>query len=337
MAVNTKSSIPDKVDVLIVGSGPAGIAAANGLKGSGATVLMVDARLKIGFPLRCGELTGPSFFQLLKMEPRPGWIRCRVQQNNIILNRPKFEFEASNILSDAGIIVRTGTSVVGVGSFDGKGRDVTLMSGNEKRAVHARIIVAADGISSTTARLCGIDTRLKLDDLMSCVAYRLAGVRFEDHKRFILDFREDVRPYYYWVIPNGKRDANVGVVVTGQRGFAARRLLDAYMKNNGYFHGGRIVQTVAGSISSSMPLDKPYSDGLLVTGTAARFVNAANGAGIRHAVVSGRAAAYVIRKTDDSEPRADRIGIYRDWLEDIYKICSETLKKRKERTAGERT
>ena len=45
----------DSVDVLVVGSGPAGSTAARFAAEAGASVLMIERRSQVGVPVRCGE------------------------------------------------------------------------------------------------------------------------------------------------------------------------------------------------------------------------------------------------------------------------------------------
>ena len=57
-----------KVDVLVVGSGPAGSTAAMYAAKGGASVMMLERRSKVGAPVRCGEYM-PSNGEIVKMFP----------------------------------------------------------------------------------------------------------------------------------------------------------------------------------------------------------------------------------------------------------------------------
>jgi len=331
------NSVPDKVDVLIAGAGPAGLAAANELLKSGASVLMVDARKKIGSPLRCLEITNSNIFELFNIEPRPRWTRWKQSEQRIFLNRPVFEYEVSLLLQQAGIMVRSNTSVVGVGPFDGNGRNVTLTAGSRKSTVLARTIIAADGVSSTVSKMCGIDTRLSLDEIGCCAAYRLADTRVINIDKHLMEFKEETKPFFYWIFITGRREAHVGVAVPGKKGFLARRLLDRYIDQNDHIQGGRIVENIAGNIPSTLPIEKPYTDGLLVTGTAARLIWASNGEGIRHAVISGREASKAIERTCGKSSSSDLLESYRKSINDLYESCYNHLEKRKKRDPVEKT
>jgi digeranylgeranylglycerophospholipid reductase len=44
-------------DVIIIGAGPAGVMAARELEKNNVNYLVMEAKAKIGIPLRCGEIT----------------------------------------------------------------------------------------------------------------------------------------------------------------------------------------------------------------------------------------------------------------------------------------
>lgn len=320
--------ISDKVDVLVAGAGPAGLTAALRLLAAGASVLLVDARKKIGSPLRCGEISANVIFEIMGLEPRPSWVRCRLDRkpgNWIVLNRELWEFEVSKIIEQRGGTVLTETPVVGVGNYDGVQRHVILRSGRTEKTVRARCIVAADGVSSMVARYAGIDTYLHPNRTAPGLAYRFVDAEVanphETHReplpRSISPF-----PHYFWVIPNEPGAANVGLYLPGIHGLRARALLDHMIKNTNAIKGGRIVQTVVGVVSEAPPLDKPYSDGILVAGGAARLVDPLSGGGITSAVASGDIAGRLVGQLGSGSMDKAALAPYRQQLESIYQLLS---------------
>ena len=59
----------ENVDVLVVGSGPAGSVAARYAAASGANVKIIERRPVVGVPVRCGEFM-PSDGEILDMFPK---------------------------------------------------------------------------------------------------------------------------------------------------------------------------------------------------------------------------------------------------------------------------
>ncbi|MFO8072071.1 MAG: NAD(P)/FAD-dependent oxidoreductase [Polyangia bacterium] len=297
--------IPDRVDALVAGAGPAGLSAALHLARVGASVLLVDVRLRIGHPARCGEITGKNFFELLGLERRQEWVRLEIARRPrsskrvLVLDRPRCEEGLAAVVAGMGGWVRAGTTVVGVGEFDGRERIVTLARGRERHAVRAGVVVAADGASSTVGRMAGLDTRLPLSGVAPGLAFRVDGCELAHPEAMIIQPLPPPYPpvpYYFWVIPNGPDSANVGLGLSGREGPRAPELLRRLLAASPDVRGGRVVETLAGVIPDVRPLQRPVRDGLVVVGGAARLINPLNGGGIRLAIRSGGAAARAIEK-----------------------------------------
>ncbi len=324
-------TLPEEVEVLIVGAGPAGLTAANVLSGKGKQVLLIDIRPQIGYPLRCGELTIRDIFTIMGFQQREKWIRWNLRNDSgimIVLNRPVMENDMAGELTERGVLVRQSYSVTAIGEFKDGRREVTLQRNGKKVRLHARLIIIADGVSSGTAQLAKMETRLTLDEMAACLAYRMSGAMLMDPYRFHFQHFMEIKPFYFWVIPSGNDEANVGICVHGSRGHAAAMLLDQCIKRSSVIDGGTITDTIVGSFPSAPPLEKPYSDGIMVTGTAARLISADTGDGIIQAAQSGRTAAEVYLSLAGKTPTADKLSAYRKKLGYIYEQLYESLFRR---------
>lgn len=63
------------------------------------------------------------------------------------------------------------------------------------------MVIAADGISSRVARMAGLDTRFRPEDICSCAQYEMVGVDVEDDMMEFY-FGSQVAPSgYLWVFP----------------------------------------------------------------------------------------------------------------------------------------
>jgi len=92
------------------------------------------------------------------------------------------------------------------------------------------------------------------------------------------------------------------------------------MQKTDAYSGGRIVQTIVGAISDVRPLKTPFTDGLMILGSAARMVDPQTGGGIWYAAVSGKAAAKTLIELQGTSATADRLWAYRWRLEKtVYK------------------
>lgn len=299
--MDTGTKIPDKVDVLVVGAGPGGLSASRFLQDTGASILLVDARLRIGTPIRCAELSRERLWNVLEIEPEDSWIRMKLPAHGgaTVLNRANMEYDLAVRLAEKGVRVSSATTVTAVSDFDGSGRMATIIRGSEKFRVKAKVIIAADGVSSRVAQYCGLKTYLPLYSLGSCLAYRITGARLKTPEKYKLEFFPGNWPYYFWVIPSGEGEANVGIVLPGNQGPKVKRTLHGMISDTDLISGGTISEKIVGLYPITRPITRPYASGLIVIGTAARLINATNGEGIWQAAVSGKAAAKTIAEAQD--------------------------------------
>lgn len=328
-------TFPDRIDALVVGAGPGGIAAANRLHSEGGlSVMLVEARPRVGRPLRCAEITRETFFEHLGFEERPGWARWRLRTGHpdlfasVMLDRGATESGGAALLAEAGARVHSACSVVAMGPFDGEGRTVTLRYEGRDHTLRAGLVIAADGVSSSVARMAGLPVALSPLEVVSTLAYRIGDAQVRDTEIAHFDFAPELSPHYFWVIPSGEREANVGLGLPGHRGHAAHTILERMIEQTEAIIGGRRLEKVVGWFASTKPLERPYTDGLMVVGTAARFVGALSGEGIWHAAFSGRAAA---ESFIDAGGRLEAASLapYRPRIQRLYDELDESWRMRR--------
>jgi flavin-dependent dehydrogenase len=230
------------------------------------------------------------------------------------------ELEISELVARQGATVSPATSVIGLGKFDGTGRRVTLLKNREIVNVHAGCVIAADGVSSCVARMAGIDTRLPLINMVSFLGHRIAGAKVQCEDTF---YAASLPPPFprecmFWVIPNGHGELNAGVGLPSLFGGMARPMLAQMMETTDAYSGGSIVADIVGHMSFSPPLEKPFADGIMVAGGAARIVQLAT-TGIYPGAVSGRMAANTIIKLGNAEATEHALSAFREALSPLYR------------------
>jgi geranylgeranyl reductase family protein len=228
----------DTLDVLVVGAGPAGVAAGIEARRLGLDVLVVD---KAGFPrdktcgdglttgaLRLLDALGVDVRSLPSYAPITETVLVSPTGREVVVPLPDdgaYAGVVPRIELDAALVdharardveLREHAAVTAL-EDDGGDYRVTLADGS---AVHARWLVAADGHYSPTRKLLdGADGgRADLGPARrtSWHAFRQYFTGVDDRRLWVL-FEEDFLPGYAWVFPVGDGRANVGFGVLRDR------------------------------------------------------------------------------------------------------------------------
>ena len=97
---------------------------------------------------------------------------------------------------------------------DGKLVGVKAIEYGEPIEIYFDCLVGADGFESQIGRWAGIDTTLKLNDIDSCIQYRMVNADVApDYCEFIIG--SEAPGGYIWIFPKGNGVANVGIGVIG--------------------------------------------------------------------------------------------------------------------------
>lgn len=287
-------------DVVVVGAGPAGGAAAHELVASGLRVVVLD-RERLPRYKPCGGAISGDILDRLPVDGdavRVSRVRTvrfrfadsqevvgRISDNAVsIVDRPRFD-EA--LVRGSGAEVREGARVTGVENGDD---GVTVETADGER-IHARYCIAADGPASTVARQL-----FRARDELG-VAVEADVARGNGHQE--LPHGRDVALFHFGSVPNGyswvfPREETVSV---GAGVFRATR---ARLKPEVEKLAGEWGSTPDGIGLQGRPLPVSLSrrtrrvGGVLLAGDAAGLIDPLLGEGIRHAVASGRLAARCI-------------------------------------------
>jgi geranylgeranyl reductase family protein len=226
-----------RVDVLVVGAGPAGIAAALTAHERGLRTLVVD---KATFPRdkTCGDgLTTQALRLLERLGVDVPAIHDSVTVHETVLVSPSgrrvsLPMPAGGIHSmvvprrdldaalvaharDLGVEVQEGRGLTAL-RHDGEGIHATVSA----EVVTARYVVAADGHWSGVRRLQEPDAT---SDLGTWHAFRQYFTGVDDTRQWVL-FEEDLLPGYAWVFPLPDGRANVGFGVVRGPGVTGKHL-----------------------------------------------------------------------------------------------------------------
>jgi geranylgeranyl reductase family protein len=319
--------VDTRTDVVVVGAGPAGSAAAAWAARNGRDVLVVDSAQ---FPRdkACGDGLTPRAVAELELLGLGSWLDGRIRHRGLRMSGfgadvevpwpgPSFPSSSSavprlelddrirSVAADEGAKMLLGVKAVGV-EHDSTGRveALTLDSG---ATISCRELIVADGARSTLGRKLG---RSWHQDTVYGVAIRGYMTTPRSSEPWItsdLELRSPegkVLPGYGWIFPLGNGEVNIGVgaLATSKRpaDIALRPLMSYYAglrRDEWGFEG----EPRAG-LSSLLPMAGAVSGvagpNWMLIGDAAACINPLNGEGIDYGLETGRLAAELLGSCD---------------------------------------
>jgi digeranylgeranylglycerophospholipid reductase len=305
-------------DVVVVGAGPAGCTAARVTADAGLKTLIIDRRREIGVPIHCGEFlpTPREMRDLLRDSPRAS--RLVGIPSDLIANRTDRLMLASPLSNqfflrlDANVIDRTkfdqyiasraeaaGAKIALESTVIHRNKSNTLTIRQEGHNIEmtAQVVIGADGPSSLISKSIGNRYHDHGRDLCPSLNYVLTEIEC-DSKTTEMYFGNQVAPGgYSWIIPKGNDTANVGF---GMRRFFGdpevpmkeylQRFILSHPLVSPRTKKSIVVSRVGAIIPVGGPVDRTYTENVVLVGDAAGHVMASNGGGIPTALVGGEIA-----------------------------------------------
>ncbi|CQR73486.1 Putative oxidoreductase [Sporomusa ovata DSM 2662] len=290
--------IGDNYDVIVIGAGPAGSAAARRLAQAGLQVLVIEQRQKIGDHVQCAEFVPLMITKYADLRAGDvaqqvtgiktfinGEVASVLRAPGYVLHRARWDKELADAAAAAGAQLMTGGRAVTV-----NGLVVTLLCGNKQQEVTGRFILGCDGPRSLISKQLGNQAG------ETCIALQQELTLAKPLKYAKIYFDPAWYGGYAWVFPKG-RAANVGLAVhtsyTGQLKDLLAEFCCTLVKD-------QIVLDIAGPattgglIPSGGLVPCLANDHMLVAGDAAGCTHPITGGGIMNAVVSGQLAANAV-------------------------------------------
>ncbi len=310
-------------DVIIVGAGPAGSAAAIPLATAGWKVLLLDSS---AFPREkpCGDAITPdgvrileeigvlpeidaeayvSITRLMVTSPDGTKVEMAVEPTNsghrfIVAEREKFDLLLLKKAMQLGAEFRQArVTEVMKDSNDVSG--VMVQSGGKMTTLSAKYIVGADG-STSAVRRSVMNTRPPRHSV-AIRAYLQPFHCYSNTAEF--HFINEVFPGYAWIFPLGPDRANVGLGLDledyTKKGNHLKAALSGFLHRQDicerYSEGTKLVSSKAWSywFTAVEPGINAFP-GVLLTGDAAGFMDPLTGEGIRNALLSGKLAGETL-------------------------------------------
>lgn len=326
--VGTVGDLAEKVrDLLVVGAGPAGVAAGLEARRLGLDALVVD---KATFPRdkTCGDGLTINALRLLDgigidVRTLPSWapvtetvlvsptgreVEMPLPHDGVhagVVPRAELDAALVDLARSSAVDVREGVAVTALEGAGGTGNAVTATF-DDDTSVRVRHVVAADGHYSRVRTLVA---GAEVARLGSWHAFRQYFTGVDDRRLWVL-FEEDLLPGYAWVFPVGGGRANVGfgvlrepgaapsgkVLAARWRGLAERPSLRRALGPHAEPEAG----VRAWPIPAAYHRERLTRGRVLFAGDAGNVVDPMTGEGIAQALESGMLAARAVASSGDA-------------------------------------
>ncbi|WP_024802022.1 geranylgeranyl reductase family protein [Nocardia sp. BMG51109] len=332
---NSPAALPSHAEVLVVGAGPAGSAAAAWAARAGRDVLLLDAA---AFPRdkTCGDGLTPRATAELEHLGLGEWVRTHTVNRGLrmtgfgreaLLTWPDGSFPgygsavARTELDDKlretavkwGAHMVDGARVVDVARTGDRVTAVTVRTdngtreNNGTREIGCRTLIVADGVRSPVGKLLGRTWHRRFAYGVAARAY-IRSARSDDEwitsHLELRDADDTLVPGYGWVFPLGNGEVNIGVGSLATAGrpshVALRPLLQHYVSlRRGEWEFEGEARAVA---SALLPMGGAVSAiagrNWALVGDAAGCVNPLNGEGIDYGLEGGHLLAGLLDEPD---------------------------------------
>ncbi len=316
-----------RADVVVVGAGPAGSAAAAWAARAGRDVLVIDSAR---FPRdkACGDgLTPRAVAELERLGLGP-WLDTRIRHRGLRMSgfgaavevawpgpsfpstgsavpRTELDDRIRSVAAEDGAKMLLGTKAVGV-KHDSSGRVETLMldSGDE---VGVGTLIVADGARSTLGRTLGRQWHQQTVYGVAVRGYLTSPRSDEQWITSHLELRSPegkVLPGYGWIFPLGNGEVNIGVgaLATEKRpaDAALRPLMSHYtaLRREEWGFDGEPRAPLSALLPMGGAVSGVAGPNWMLIGDAAACVNPLNGEGIDYGLETGRLAADLLGSGD---------------------------------------
>jgi len=344
-----------KYEVVVVGAGPAGSTAAKVLAEKGVKVLLID---KSKFP-RDKPCGGGLPFRVYKRFPYiedknliesysyGGFAHSPSLKYSAVIEkkdpfigmviRKKFDDGLVQLAVDSGADFISGKNVEDIKISEDKAKLIL----NDKKEIHSELVIGADGSWSIVAKKSGLIPQTgRIIAICVLQEYKVGeeviDQFFDEKKMCHMHLKFQGVFGYGWVFPK-KQHLNIGIGNVSSDIAPSKtkiNLSHAYkeylkiLKKNKIIPGNIEAGEFKGGALHIGPLEKTYSNRVLLCGDAAGFVNSLTGEGIYYAMSSGEIAAKVAVESLEVEDTSEKfLSVYQTkWKNDFGKDLEEFLR-----------
>ncbi|QIK74426.1 geranylgeranyl reductase family protein [Nocardioides piscis] len=316
---------PTSTDVLVVGAGPAGSAAAAWSARAGLDTVLVDAQV---FPRdkTCGDGLTPRAVAELSRLGLEDWLRAHTVNHGLrahgfgqtlhlpwpggslpawgsAVARTELDDHIRTVAIKSGALALDGARAVDIRMDGSRVAAVTFKSGDEIFDIECRRLVVADGVRSPLGKLLGREWHRDTVYGVAGRAYIGSSMSDDPWISSHLELRgEDgeLLSGYGWIFPLGTGEVNVGVgtLATSKRpaNIAIKPLMSFYAEQRRAEFGlsGDLRMPTSALLPMGGAVSGVAGDNWALIGDAAACVNPLNGEGIDYGLETGRLVAQLL-------------------------------------------
>lgn len=299
-------------DVIIVGAGPAGGMAARTIARKGFSVMVIEKKNEVGYPVHCGEGISNNALRNNDIKPSEKWIvknvngikytilkgcenRITFDEKGYCIDRRLFDQSLIQEAIDLGCNLQLSTKIKNIERKDG-----FIRVSSQDNAFSCRILIGADGARSCVAKWRGMNNEGRF---LKGLQYKIKDTNLEEK-----DWLEFYSSYnfavggYAWKFPRGDGRFNIGVVTSSN----PKKELENFFNYLG-INTFSVIEKNSGIIRVSGPLNKLVYDGTIICGDAAGLTNPITKGGIHAALTSGRFAGEIAIKALEGENFSEKM------------------------------
>ena len=324
------TSPPVHADVLVVGAGPAGSAAAAWAARGGAEVVLADAAV---FPRdkTCGDGLTPRAVGELQLLGLDDWLRAHAVNQGLrahgfgqtlllpwpgghlpswgsAVARTELDDHLRTTAIKAGATAVDGARAVDVRREGGRVAGVVFKTDDGPVEIGCRHLVVADGVRSPLGKVLGREWHRDTVYGVAGRSYVASGMSDDPWISSHLELRDEagkVLSGYGWIFPLGTGEVNIGVgtLATSKRpaDLAVKPLMAHYaeLRREEFELSGELRMPTSALLPMGGAVTNVAGPNWALIGDAAACVNPLNGEGIDYGLETGRLVADMIAEGDD--------------------------------------